>query len=35
MRQSGEADTELADYLKQSPSLAYWLKRWQAEDAKA
>jgi hypothetical protein len=30
MRQSGEVDTELADYLKQSPSLAYWLKRWQA-----
>ena len=22
---------ELADYLKQSPSLAYWLARWQAE----
>ena len=31
MRQSGKVDTELADYLKQSPSLAYWLKRWQAE----
>lgn len=31
MRQSAQVDTELADYLKQSPSLAYWLKRWQAE----
>ena len=31
MRQSGEVDTDLADYLKQSPSLAYWLKRWQAD----
>jgi len=27
MRESGQVDTELADYLKQSPSLAYWLKR--------
>ena len=35
MSQSGQVDTELAGYLKQSPSLAYWLKRWQAEDATA
>jgi hypothetical protein len=31
MRESGEVDIELAAYLKQSPSLAYWLKRWQAD----
>jgi hypothetical protein len=31
MRQSVEVDTDLAGYLKQSPSLAYWLKRWQAD----
>ena len=31
MRQSGQVDTELADYLKQSPSLAHWLKLWQAD----
>jgi len=30
MSQSGQVDTELAGYLKQSPALAYWLKRWQA-----
>jgi hypothetical protein len=24
-------NAELADYLKASPSLAYWLARWQAE----
>jgi hypothetical protein len=34
MRQSGQVDIELADYLKTSPSLAHWLSRWQAEDAK-
>jgi hypothetical protein len=33
MRQSGQVDRELADYLKASPSLTYWLARWQAEDA--
>ena len=27
--QSGQVETGLADYLKASPSLAYWLKRWQ------
>ena len=27
--------SRLDDYLKASPKLAYWLKRWQAEDAKA
>jgi hypothetical protein len=27
--QSGQVETGLADYLKTSPSLAYWLKRWQ------
>jgi hypothetical protein len=31
IRQSGQVGTELADYLKDSPSLAYWLKRWQAD----
>jgi hypothetical protein len=28
--QSGRVGTELAGYLKASPELAYWLKRWQA-----
>jgi hypothetical protein len=32
MSESGQVGTELADYLKTSPSLAYWLKRWQADD---
>jgi hypothetical protein len=29
MAQSGRVGTELADYLKASPSLGYWLARWQ------
>jgi hypothetical protein len=31
MQRSGAVETELADYLKASPVLAYWLARWQAE----
>jgi hypothetical protein len=31
MRQSGKVATDLADYLKASPALAYWLARWQAD----
>jgi hypothetical protein len=31
IRQSGQVGTELADYLKESPALAYWLARWQRE----
>jgi hypothetical protein len=31
MAQSGRVGTELADFLKASPALAYWLARWQAE----
>ena len=31
MSQSGQVNTELVGYLKQSPPLAYWLKRWQAQ----
>jgi hypothetical protein len=30
MAQSGRVGTELTGYLKASPELAYWLKRWQA-----
>jgi hypothetical protein len=33
MSQSGEVGTDLAAYLKTSPSLAYWLKHWQASQA--
>jgi hypothetical protein len=29
MAQSGQVETGLADYLKASPSLAYWLSSWQ------
>jgi ATP phosphoribosyltransferase regulatory subunit HisZ len=31
IRQGGQVGTELADYLKASPSLAYWLARWQGK----
>jgi hypothetical protein len=31
VRQSGQVETELADFLKESPTLARYLARWQAE----
>ena len=31
MRQSAQVDGGFADYLKAAPSLAYWLKHYQAD----
>jgi hypothetical protein len=34
VRQSGQVETELADFLKTSPKLARYLARWQAEESR-
>ena len=34
IRQSAQVETELADFLKASPTFAHHVARWQADDAK-